>query len=178
MNPYDFYTIYLNGSALNTDLVTLRTGTSSSNLGALTFNHPDLFNIDFDFFGMTQGIAYMSKAAITTGYHYIAVAVGSGTLNYWLNVTLNVTTNSINDGNNDFGNITTALPGSSYPESLNYTYDYWDLYKITIPSMKNLTVSAEPSDNLDVDMELILQHLPYIFVCINMVLFRCRVIII
>ena len=58
-----------------------------------------------------------------------------------MNISLVKTTNNQNDGNNDFANSTTAVDEDSFYEGLNFTYDYWDLYNITIPPNSNLTVN-------------------------------------
>jgi hypothetical protein len=153
-NPFDLYTIYFNGTSIKTDFVTIEMGTVSSSSAVLSFQNPDRFVIDYKFFNSGTGPLTIMRAAITSGYHYIAVGnYISGTTDYWMNITVAAVTNNKNEGNNDFGNITTAAGGSKYSESLNKTLDYWDLYKITIPVKKNLTVTAEPTDPLEITIE-------------------------
>jgi hypothetical protein len=157
-NPSDFYTIYFNGSSTNTDLVTIRAGTTSvGSAGSVQFDNIDHFNIDFDFFsvfGTNIQFAQIKRPAITSGYHYISVAGWFGTANYWVNISIRKITNNNNDANNDFGNCTVAVNDDSFHENLNYSLDYWDLYQITVPPDKNLTITGEPSGEMNIVMEL------------------------
>jgi hypothetical protein len=153
-NPIDWYTIYLNGTIGNSDIITIIVHTSSNGFGVLQFINPDMFSIDYDFFNRFSGNVSLRRHAITSGYHYIGVAAAFGTVDYWLNVTIRKGTNPQNDGNNDFGNCTVAVDNDAYQEDLNYSRDYWDLFQITLPPNSNLTVTGEPSGALDIVMEL------------------------
>jgi hypothetical protein len=153
-NMFDIYSIYLNGSIANTDYINITIETSTAFTGAASFSNPDRFVIDGWFFDSTHPL-YITKNAITSAYHYIAIANPlAGTLDYYLNISTVQTTNAQNDGNNDFGNATAASDGSNIQESLNFTWDYWDEFSITIPTDRNFTVTCEVSGNLDVGLEL------------------------
>ena len=152
----DFYTIPLNGSSLNTDQINITVETSSAGLGWASMVSPDLFALGGDMFTST-GTTYINRTAITTANHYLAIANPfTGTLNYYLNISTTQVTNNQNDGNNDFANATLASDGSSFQEGLNYTWDYWDEFSLTIPTEHNLTVTCEivTSHIFDVTLDL------------------------
>ncbi len=150
----DFYTIYLNGTGGNTDLIEINVTASSHYLGAVSFASPDLFVIKYGYYNETIGNCSLSEYAIATGYHYIAVGIVnlSGGFNYWLNITVTKTTNNKNDANNDFTNSTIAIDDDSLSESLNYTYDYWDIFYISIQPNNKLTLTGDPIDTMDIRM--------------------------
>jgi hypothetical protein len=155
-NMFDIYSIYLNGSIANTDYINITVETSTAFTGAASFSSPDRFVIDGWFFDSANPL-YMTKHAITSAYHYIAIANPlAGTLDYYLNISTSQTTNAQNDGNSDFGNATAASDGSNIQESLNATWDYWDEFSLTIPTDKNLIVTCEieSSHYFDVVLEL------------------------
>ncbi len=154
-NPYEIYTIPLNGSIANTDIINISFETSSSSVMAfVTIANPDMFVMDVNILTSVSTV-YMEKYAITSDYHYIAVANPfMGTVDYWMNVTTTPTANPQNDGDNDFGNATQANDDDNIQDSLNATYDYWDNYKLTIPTEHNVTITCEVTGNIDIALEL------------------------
>lgn len=152
-DPIDMYKIHLNGSVGLTDIINISVNTTSIGWGFVILWHPDYMDMGIDFV-TDQGNGTIDQVITTTATHYIMIYAYAGQYNYWLNFTVTQTTNPKNDMNNDFGNATTAIKGDQLSQSVNETWDYYDVYKINVPKDMNITITADPSADLALDLRL------------------------
>ncbi|MCK5559437.1 MAG: hypothetical protein KAJ51_02545, partial [Thermoplasmata archaeon] len=153
-DPVDVYKIHANGSAAVADVINISLEANVIGLvGLVILFNPDYVEITWSVISNTQNCT-IYEVAITTGTHYIMVASFFGTINYWLNVSVTQIANPLHDGDNDFGNATTANPGDSLTHNLNETYDYHDVFKLYAPQDMNITITADPSEDLGLEIYL------------------------
>ncbi len=153
-DPVDVYKIHLNGSSAVADIINISLEAPVIGLvGLVILFNVDLVEISWSVISNTQQTS-IYEVAITTGTHYIMVASMFGTINYWLNVSVTQIANPQHDGNNDFANATTVNPGDSLTRNMNETYNYYDVYKLYAPKDMNITITADPSEDLGVEIYL------------------------
>ena len=130
---YDYYKISLNANDTAGDLLTINFTLDYyfDNIDIYVYN-PELYEIiNMSYMPFWDGDFNRSICACTPGDYYIVLMANYGATDYSLTV-YNHTVNRTTDNDNTIATATTAVDDGSYYSDLNATYDYLDLYNVSI----------------------------------------------